>query len=89
MQVLPEKTEFAKFLLNMAYFLNEPNDNIELPNYYIALIVNIVNIVDVNIVEDIYDNLMWNKKFNNISKFTILFTRNADVDEINNVSSNY
>jgi len=65
--------------------LNHLNDNMELPDYCIASI-------DVNIVEDICDNLMRNKEFNNKSKCTIylnvLFARNADVDKINN-ESNY
>jgi len=83
MRLLPEETEFAKFLLIMGDgILNDSNDNIELSDYCIAPI-------DVNIVEDIYNNLIRNKKFNNISKCTILFIRNVDVDEINNKLSNY
>jgi len=77
MRVLPEETEFAKFLLDMGDgILNDSNDNIELPDCCIAP-------VDANIVQDIYGDLIQNKKFNEIAKCAILSARNADVEEIN------
>lgn len=77
MRVLPEESEFAKFLLHMGDgILNDSNDNIELPDYCIAPI-------NANIVEDIYGDLIRNKKFNKITKCAILSARNNDVNEIN------
>ncbi|XP_018394982.1 PREDICTED: uncharacterized protein LOC108773590, partial [Cyphomyrmex costatus] len=77
MRVLPEETEFAKFLLDMGDgVLNDSNDNIQLPNCCIAPI-------NADIVQDIYGDLIKNKEFNKIAKCAILSARNADVDEIN------
>lgn len=52
MRVLPEETEFAKFLLDMGDgILNDSNDNIQFSDYCIAFI-------NVDIVEDTYDDLI-------------------------------
>ncbi|XP_029670107.1 ATP-dependent DNA helicase PIF1-like [Formica exsecta] len=77
MRVLPEETEFAKFILDLGDgILNDSNDNIQLPDYCIAPI-------SADIVEDIYGDLIQNKEFNKMAKCAILSARNADVEEIN------
>ncbi|XP_036148429.1 uncharacterized protein LOC118647495 [Monomorium pharaonis] len=76
-RVLPEKTEFAKFLLDIGDGkLNDSNDNIQLPDCCIAPI-------NADIVQDIYGDLIRNKEFNKMAKCAILSARNADVDKIN------
>jgi len=76
-QVLPEETEFAKFLLDMGDdVLNNSNNNRQLPDCCLAPI-------NVDIVEDTYDDIIRNKEFNKLAKCAILSARNADVDEIN------
>ncbi|XP_070165618.1 LOW QUALITY PROTEIN: uncharacterized protein [Polyergus mexicanus] len=77
MRVLPEEIEFAKFLLDMGdRLLNDSNDNIQIPECCIAPI-------NVDIVEDIYGDLIRKKEFNKIAKCAILSARNINVDEIN------
>jgi len=77
MRVLPEETEFAKFLLDMGNgILNDSNDNIKLFDCCIAP-------VDANIIQDVYSDLIQNKEFNGIAKYAILSVRNNDVKEIN------
>jgi len=77
MRVLPEEIEFAKFLLDMGDgILNDSNDNIQIPECCIAPI-------NVDIVEDIYGDLIRKKEFDKITKCAILSARNIDVDEIN------
>jgi len=77
MRVLPEETEFAKFLLDMGDgILNDSNDNIQLPDCCIAPI-------NADIVQDIYGDLIRSKEFNKMANCAILSARNVDVDEIN------
>ncbi|XP_039311973.1 uncharacterized protein LOC105206659 [Solenopsis invicta] len=75
--VLPEETEFAKFLLDMGDgILNDSNDNIQLPDCCITPI-------NADIVQDVYSDLIQNKEFDKMAKCAILSARNVDVDEIN------
>ncbi|XP_036147086.1 ATP-dependent DNA helicase PIF1-like [Monomorium pharaonis] len=77
MRVLREEIEFAKFLLDMGDGkLNDLNDNIEIPECCVAPI-------NVDIVEDIYGDLIRKKEFDKVAKCAILSARNVDVDEIN------
>lgn len=78
MRVLSEETEFTKFILDMGDgILNDSNDNIQIPKCCIALI-------NIDIIEDVYGDLIRKKQFHKIAKCTILSARNVDVDEINN-----
>ncbi|XP_036143658.1 ATP-dependent DNA helicase pif1-like isoform X2 [Monomorium pharaonis] len=77
MRILREEIEFAKFLLDMGDGkLNDLNDNIEILECCVAPI-------NVDIVEDIYGDLIRKKEFDKVAKCAILSARNVDVDEIN------
>ncbi|XP_039303427.1 uncharacterized protein LOC120357329 [Solenopsis invicta] len=61
MRVLPEETEFAKFLLDTADgILNDSNDNIQLPDCCIIPI-------NADIVQDVYSDLIQNKEFDKMA----------------------
>ncbi|XP_058810470.1 ATP-dependent DNA helicase pif1-like [Phymastichus coffea] len=77
MRVLPNEIEFAKFLLQVGDgTLNDENVNLQLPEQ---------SVLPVNecIVQNIFGNLIKDKKFDDITHCAILSARNADVDEMN------
>ncbi|XP_043479916.1 uncharacterized protein LOC122509746 [Leptopilina heterotoma] len=77
MRVLPEETAFTDFLLKVGNGeLNDINDNIELPE-------KIIQEGNVDIVDDVYGDLIRENRYQEIAKCAILAPRNVDVDEIN------
>ncbi|XP_058797002.1 ATP-dependent DNA helicase pif1-like [Phymastichus coffea] len=82
MRVLPNEIEFSKFLLNVGHgTLNDQNDCVNLPEHCILP-------PTANIIESIFGNLIWEKKFQEMSKCAILSARNVDVDDINKQITN-
>ncbi|XP_058796990.1 ATP-dependent DNA helicase PIF1-like [Phymastichus coffea] len=82
MRVLPNEIDFAKYLLDVGNgALNDHDNNIKLPQQCILP-------PNKCIVQNIFGNLIEEKKFDEISHCAILSARNADVDEINNRVTN-
>ncbi|XP_058805595.1 uncharacterized protein LOC131672409 [Phymastichus coffea] len=82
MRVLPHEVDFAKFLILVGDgTLNDQHDNLTLPDHCILDINN-------DVVQTVFGKLILEKKFDNMSKCAILAPRNADVDEINKLTTN-
>ncbi|XP_058789055.1 ATP-dependent DNA helicase PIF1-like [Phymastichus coffea] len=82
MRVLPQEIEFAKYLLDVGNeTLNDQNDNLQLPEHYILPSNHCI-------VQNVFDNLIKDKNFSEISQCAILSARNVDVDEMNNKITN-
>ena len=82
MRVLLEEIEFGKFLIDFVDgTLNDQNDCIELPEHCI---------IPPNgcIVEEVFGELIRQKKYDEMSQCAILSARNIDVDEINEQVTN-
>ncbi|XP_051167634.1 uncharacterized protein LOC127285579 [Leptopilina boulardi] len=77
MRALPEETTFVEFLLKVGNGeLNDVEDNIELPE-------KIIQKGNVDIVDDVYGDIIRKNKFQEIANRAILAPRNVDVDDIN------
>ena len=78
MRTLPEEANFAKFLLDVGDgVLNDNDNNFIIPHRCLA-------IADSDIVDDIYGNLIKEKRFEELANSAILSARNLDVEEIIN-----
>ena len=73
MRTLPEEANFAKFLLDVLDFFSA-----QLPSYR-----------RFSIVDDIYGNLIREKRYEELANCAILSARNLDVEEIVNGLWNY
>ena len=83
MRTLPEEANFAKFLLDFGdEVLNDDDNNFIIPHSCLA-------IADSDIVNDIYGNLIREKRYEEIANSAILSARNLDVEEIINGLWNY
>ena len=83
MRTLPEEANFTKFLLNVGDGIsNDDDNNFIIPHSWLA-------IADSDIVDDIYGNLIIEKRYEELSNSAILSARNLDVEEIINGLWNY
>ena len=83
MPTLPEEANFAKCLLDVGdRVLNDDDNNFIIPHSCLA-------IADSDIVDDIYGNLIKDKRYEELANSAILSARNLDVEEILNGSWNY
>ena len=83
MRILPEEANFAKFLLNVGDgVLNRDHKNFIIPHSCPA-------IADSHIVDEIYGNLIREKRYEELANSAILSARNLDVEEIINRLWNY
>ena len=76
MRTLPEEANFTKFLLDVGDGVSNDNDN----NFIIPH--SCLAIPDSNIVDDIYGNLIKEKRYEELANSAILSARNLDVEEI-------
>ena len=82
-RTFPEEANFAKFLLDVGDgVLNDDDNNFIIPNRCLA-------IADSDIVDDIYGNLIREKRYEELANSAILSARNLDVEEIINRLWNY
>ena len=78
-----KKQILHKFLLDVGDgVLNDDDNNFIIPHSYLA-------IADSDIVDDIYGNLIREKRYKELANSAILSVRNLDVEEIINGSWNY
>ena len=78
MRTLPEEANFANFLLDVVDgVLNDDNNNFIIPHSCLA-------IANSDILDDIYGNLIREKRYEELANSAILSTRNLDVEEIIN-----
>ena len=83
MRALPEEANFAKFLLDVGDgVLNDNDNNVLIPHSCLA-------IADSEIVDDIYGNLIREKRYEEFANSAILSARNLDVQETINGLWNY
>ena len=83
MRTLPEEAKFPEFLLNVGDGVsNDDDNNFIIPHSCLA-------IEDSDIVDDIYGNLIREKRYKELANSTILSARNLDVEEIINGLWNY
>ena len=83
MQTLPKEANFAKFSLDVGDgVLNDDDNNFIIPPSCLA-------IADSDIVDDIYGNLISEKRYEELSNSAILSARNLDVEVIINGLWNY
>ena len=82
MRVLPEEVEFAKFLIDIG------DGTLNDQNYYIELSEHCVIPEKGDLVQEIFGELINEKKFDEMSECAILSARNVDVDEINEQVTN-
>ena len=83
MRTLPEEANFAEFLLDVGDgVLNDDDNNFITPHSCLA-------IADSDIVDDIYGNLIREKRYEELANSAILSARNLDVEEIINGLWNY
>ena len=83
MPTLPEEANFAKSLLDVGDgVLNDDDNNFIMPHSCLA-------IADSDIVDDIYGNLIREKRYEKLANSAILSARNLDVGEIRNGLWNY
>ena len=74
---LPEEANFAKFLTDVGHgVLNDNDNNFIIPDRCLA-------ILDSDIVDDMYENLIREKRYKELASIDILSARNLDVEEIN------
>ena len=77
MRILPEEANFAKFLFDVIDVdWNDNDNNFIIPDHCIAM-------SDSHIVEDIYGNLIREKRYEELANFAIFSAWNLDVKEIN------
>ena len=80
---MPEEANFAEFLLDVGDgVLNDDDKNFIIPHSCLA-------IADSDIVDDIYGNLIIEKRYEELANSAILSARNLDVEEIINGLWNY
>ena len=83
MRTLPEEANFTEFLLDVGDgVLNVDNKNFIIPHSCLA-------IAHSDIVDDIYGNLIREKRYEELANSTILSARNLDIEEIINGLWNY
>ena len=83
MPTLPEEANFAKCLLEVGDgVLNDDDNNFIIPHSCRA-------IADSDIVDDIYGNLIREKRYEEFANSAVLSVRNLDVEEIINGLWNY
>ena len=83
MPTLPEEANFAKCLLDVGDgVLNDDDNNFIIPHSCLA-------IADSDIMDDIYGNLIREKRYEESANSAILSARNLDVEEIINGLWNY
>ena len=83
MRTLPEEANFTKFLLDVGDgVLNDDDNNFIIPHSCLA-------IEDLDIVDDIYGNLIREKRYEELANSAILSARNLDVEKIINGLWNY
>ena len=83
MRTLQEEANFAKFLLHVGDgVLNDDDNNFIIPH-------SCLDIADSDIVDDIYGNLIREKRYEELANSAILSARNLDVEEIMNGLWNY
>ena len=83
MRTLPDEANFTKFLLGVGdEVLNDDHNNCIIPHSYLA-------IADSDIVNEIYRNLIREKRYEELDNSAILSARNLVVDEIINGLWNY
>ena len=74
---MPEEANVAKFLLDVSDGVFNDNDkNFIIPDHCIV-------VSDSDIVDDIYDNLIREKRYEELANSAALSVRNIDVEEIN------
>ena len=83
MPTLPEEANFAKCLLDVGDGVLNDDDN----NFII--LHSCLAIADSDIVDDIYGNLIREKRYEELANSAILSARNLDVEEIINELWNY
>ena len=73
---MPEEANFIKFLSDLRDgVLNDNDNNFIIPDHCIAM-------SDSDIVDDIYGNLIREKRYEELANSAILSARNLDVEEI-------
>ena len=78
MRTLPEEANFAKFLLDVGdKVLNDDDKNFIIPHSCLA-------IADSDIVDEIYGNLIGEKRYEELANSAILSARNLNGEEIIN-----
>ena len=78
MRTLPEEANFTKLLLDVGDgVLNDDDNNFIIPHSCLA-------IGDSDTVDDIYGNLIREKRYEELANSAILSARNLDVEEIIN-----
>ena len=83
MPTLPEEANFAKCLLDVGDgVLNDDDNNFIIPHSCLV-------IAGSDIVDDIYGNLIREKRYEELANSAILSARNLDVEEIINGLWNY
>ena len=83
MRTLPEEANFAKFLLHVGDgVLNDDDNNFIIPHSCLA-------IADSDIADEIYENFIREKRYEELVNSAILSARNLDVEEIINGLWNY
>ena len=83
MRTFPEEENFAEFLLDVGDgVLNDDDNNFVIPHSCLA-------IADSDIVNDIYGNLIREKRYEELANSAILSARNLNVEEIINELWNY
>ena len=82
MSTLPEEANFAKCLLDVGDGVLNDDDNFIIPHSCLA-------IADSDIVDDIYGNLIREKRYEELANSAVLSARNLDVEEIINGLWNY
>ena len=76
MQTLPEEANFTEFLLDVGDGVLNYDDNIFIiPHSCLAIAAS-------DIVDDIYENLIRGKRYEELANSAILSARNLDVEEI-------
>ena len=83
MRTLPKDANLAKCLLDVGDgILNDDDNNFIIPHRCLA-------IADLDFVDDIYGNLIREKRYEELANSAILSARNLDVEEIINGLWNY
>ena len=83
MPTLPEEVNFAKCLLDVGDgVLNDDDNDFIIPHSCLA-------IPDSDLVDDIYGNLIREKRYEELANSAILSARNFDIEEIINGLWNY
>ena len=83
MPTLPEEANLAKCLLDVGDgVLNDDDNNFIIPHSCLA-------IADSDIVDNIYGNLIREKRYEELANSAVLSARNLDVEEIINRLWNY